>query len=307
MLTALQVANRKRGIGGSDAAAVIGLSPWRTPYDVWAEKSGLAAPFEGNEHTRAGELLEPVILQMYANRTGNEVRKPIGEDGAPLTLFHREHDFILCHPDGLVVDSERLVECKNTKSDYEWGPEGTDQIPISHLIQVNHNMLVTGFEVADVAVLIAGWDFRVYEIRASKAIQRHLIEREGAFWRDVMEGRPPAPQTIEDAQRMYAIASINTLVQVDESAAAHHYELMRCRALKAEAEKGEAFHKAALMKFMGAADTLVDGRKVLATWNQTKGRASFDLERFRKDHPEIAASYTVTGAPGRQFLPKEIQ
>jgi len=183
-LTAEQYAARARGIGSSDAAAALGLNPYRQPIELWQEKSGQVAPFAGNEATRWGQLLEPAIRQEYAERTGRAVRLPAE------TLVHPVHAFMLAHPDG-VTDDRRLYEGKTARYPDGWGEPGTDQIPQHYLIQVQHALFVTALPVADVAVLIGGQDFRLYEVPADPELQEMLIAGEFDFWQHVVRGEPP--------------------------------------------------------------------------------------------------------------------
>lgn len=298
MLTATQVDQRRNGLGGSDAAAAAGVSRWKTPLDVYLEKRGEARPFEGNEYTRWGEALEPAIRQAYSDATGRIVRLP--ED----TLRHAAIPFLLCHPDG-VTDDGRLFEAKNTRSDRGWGEPGTDQVPIEYLVQVQHNMLVMGLRVADVAVLVAGSDFRIYEVPADRELQDMLIERESDLWMRIEKGMPPRPVNAADVHALYARATNGLQVQADDEM------LDRCRdliALRREREENETrieAHEVAIKAFMKDADTLVHGRDVLATWRESKPAARLDTAAIRSAHPDICEQFTKYGEPVRRFLLKE--
>jgi putative phage-type endonuclease len=179
---------RMTGIGGSDAAAVLGLSKWKTPLQVYLEKLGQGGLMLDNEAMAWGRALEPVIRQQYAERTGRIVYLP------DTALRHKEHDFMIANLDGY-TDDGRVLEVKTARSGQEWGEPGSDEIPTNYLLQVQHYLTVTGFEWADVAVLIGGSDFRIYEIRADKDLQALLIEGEAEFWQRVQDRNPPDPKT----------------------------------------------------------------------------------------------------------------
>lgn len=186
-------AERLTGIGGSDAAVALGLSPYRTPLELYLEKRGEIPPFEGNEATLWGQLLEPVVRDEYARRTGRQVSVP------PLAR-HPKHDFLIAHADGLTTDG-RCYEGKTARSADGWGEPGTDQIPQAYLIQVQHVMLVTATPVADVAVLIGGSDFRLYEVPADRELQDMIVEGEAAFWQRVQKGHAPDPDFSTESAR----------------------------------------------------------------------------------------------------------
>lgn len=299
-LTAEQVDARRTGFGGSDAAAACGISRWKSPLALYMEKRGESPAFEGNERTKWGEALEPVIRQEYAERTGRIVRLPVE------TLRHAKHGFMLCHPDGVTEDG-RLFEAKNTRHPEGWGEPGTDEVPQEHLIQVQHNMAVTGLPVADVVVLIGGSDFRIYEVPADPETQDLIASLERELWSSIERGVPPAPRTREDAALLFGGRSVERKVHAgqDIEAACETLRKLRSHAetIEQEIEAAEVAIKAA----MGEADTLMDGagRRVLATWKAAKGACRLDGAALLAAHPEIHGQFTRIGAPTRRFLLKD--
>lgn len=197
MLTAAQLAERTKGIGGSDAAAVLGLSRFKTQRQLYHEKRG-EYPLGLDESPESeviwwGRALEPIVRQKYAEKTGRTVRVPPG------TLHHHSHDFMLAHIDGFSTEpGTKPIEPANCRG-YEgktamlstgWGEEGTDEIPRDYLIQVHHYLAVTGFPVFDVCCLI-GRRFKAYEVPRDEEMVGMLIEAERAFWERVRNGDPP--------------------------------------------------------------------------------------------------------------------
>jgi putative phage-type endonuclease len=291
--------DRMSGIGGSDAPAVMGMSKWKTPLDVFLEKRGEAPEVLDSEPMKWGRLLEPIVRQEYAERSGQVVRL------APNEVIRAPHlPFMLCTPDG-VTENGRLYEGKCARTSEGWGEPGTDEIPEAYLIQVQHSLIVTKLSVADVAVLIGGSDFRVYEVPADPELQELIVDVESAFWRDVMAGEPPAPQTVEDAQRRFRDVRPGS-----ERTATHEIEgivgnLRRLRSQIAELEGMEEMHRALVMGFLGDAEVLTDlqGRP-LVTWKQAKGSTRFDAATFKADAPDLYAQYLKTGEATRRFLIK---
>ena len=183
------LAERRKGIGSSDAAAIAGLAPegWGSALSVYLDKLG-QLPERTTEPMRWGTRLEPAIAAAYQEETGVEISQP-----APLIVRHPEHSWMLASPDRLAAD--RIVELKTCSAFHaeQWGEPGTDEVPEHYLVQVQHQLAVTGMDLADVAVLIGGQDFRVYTLFRSEALISRLLEIEAAFWERVQQRQPPEP------------------------------------------------------------------------------------------------------------------
>lgn len=252
-LSAEQHERRRRGVGASDAAAAVGLNPYFSATELWMEKRGQLPPFEGNEATKWGKLLEPAVRQEYAEQSGRVVRLP------PETLVHPQHSWVVCHPDG-VTDDGRLYEGKTARFPDGWGEPGTDMVPEQYLIQCQHAMMVTGLMVADLAVLIGGQDFRLYEIPADPGLQEALLDAETEFWVHVTKGtRPPldltSPGAIGVLRKLYPGTDGRTVRATPEIEIARA-QLEEAKRAKKIAESAEAEGKAALLDFMGEASVL---------------------------------------------------
>lgn len=201
-LNAQQLAARSLGLGGSDAAAALGLSPWKTPLELFREKRGEdAGTIAESEPMRWGSLLEPVIRQEYSSRTGRVVRVP------ETTLVHPAHAFMIANLDGL-TDDGRLLEVKTARSAQDWGEPGTDAIPQHYLLQIQHYLIVTALPIADVAVLIGGSEYRQYEIPADAELQEMLVEGELEFWQRVESGEAPdadltSPRALDIVRKLF--------------------------------------------------------------------------------------------------------
>lgn len=176
---------RRQGIASSDAAAIVGLSPWGTPLDVWLEKRGLSAGKVATQAMHWGTRLEPVIADAYAERTGRTLEIP------PKLIRCTYTPWLLASLDR--VSDERIVELKTARTADGWGEPGTDEIPEQYIVQVHHQMLVTGAELADVAVLIGGSDFRVYNVPRNESLIDSLFVREREFWATVQGDAAPDP------------------------------------------------------------------------------------------------------------------
>ena len=186
---------RRKGIGGSDAAAIAGLNRWRSPIMVWLEKTGQVEPEEPGEAAYWGTVLEDVVAREFTKRTGKRVRRKNG------MLHHPEYPFMLANIDRLVVGEPAGLECKTTGeyNKHEWGDDG-EEIPPEYLLQVMHYMAVTGFEHWYMAVLIGGNKFKWFRVDRDQELIDYLIKIESDFWKLVQEGTPP-PMDGSDASR----------------------------------------------------------------------------------------------------------
>lgn len=292
------LAERRKGIGGSDVAALLGLSPWCSPIEVFLDKRGEIAAQPENEAMRWGNILEPVVRQEYSNRTGFEVLMPTG------MLQHPKHSFMLANLDGFTPEG-RLFEAKTARSPEGWGEAGSDEVPQGYLFQVQHYMAVTGYALTDIAVLIGGSDFRIYTVEADADLQSMMIDAEAEFWRRVIENEPPEPLTIEQAQALWGRSSASRAVVADEHLIAAVERLRETRAAIEYLRSQEDAEKLTIMSALQDADTLTgaDG-KPLVTWKASKPVRRVDSKLLRAKHPDIFTEVAPEGAPSRPFLLK---
>lgn len=288
---------RRSGIGGSDIAAIIGASRYKTAYQVWAEKTGLVQGSPDNPAMLWGRKLEPVILQHYAETTGRAVSQCD-------MLRHPKYPFMVANLDGF-TDDKRIVEIKTARRADAWGEPGTDQVPQEYFLQVQWYMAVTGFDVSDIAVLIGASDYRQYEISADPELQDMLIREASLFWSCVESGTPPAATGIEDAKLKYRSPESGSSM-VASSDVELMVEQMHAAILKTDEWSAKADHlKASIMLAMGSNELLTtpDG-SLLATWKARKGAARLDSSALKVAHPDIYAKFVKTGEATRTFTLK---
>lgn len=296
---------RRTGIGGSDVAAMLGLSPWKTPLALYLEKRGEAAGEQpDNEAMAWGRRLEPVVRQAYADATGHEVR--VLSD----MVRHPTREFMLANLDGFVIPAsgapKRVFEAKTARTAQGWGEPGSDEIPQQYLLQVQHYLAVTGFAVADVAVLIGGSDFRVYEVPEDVELHSMLFDAEAEFWDRVKRGDPPEPVTAADAIARWGRASRAEAVLADDEAMRAIAALQELRVAAEHHDMAVEQWRAVLMRKLGERDTMVDkAGRTLLTWKASSAPQRFDAAAFRAAHPALAAEFTRAGEPSRRFLIKD--
>lgn len=251
---------RRRGIGSSDAAAVLGVDPHRTPLMVYCEKRGLAEPFEGNFHTRRGLAVEPVIL--------DEAERLLGSPIADRQVFCASADrpWQLATLDGLTADG-RVVEAKSVgrRQWAMWGEEGTDDVPMHYLAQVQHQLAVTGRDEAVIAADLGG-EVVLYRVRRDERLIGRMVEIEAAFWAGVLDGIAPPVTDAADVEvlaRLHPVTDAAIDLPPDVAAIVDRYAEFGRVAREAEAQR--ALAKAELLAALGDAGrgTLPDGREVV--------------------------------------------
>lgn len=177
---------RRAGLGGSDIAAVCGMSRYKSPMGVYLDKLGELPPLEDNPKMKAGRMLEPVIADWFAEETGMKVMKQNA------IFQHPDHKFMLANIDRWLPGLNAGLEIKNT-SEYcreDWA--GT-QAPTEYVLQCNHYMAVLNADRWFVAVLLGGWDFQWRVIERDEDLINNLITIESEFWNgNVLAKIPPS-------------------------------------------------------------------------------------------------------------------
>lgn len=185
---------RKAGIGGSDAAAACGLSRWKSPFQLWSEKTDRIVPAKAGEAAYWGSQLETLLRAEVAKRMPEvEVRE------CPFFLRSKEHKYMLANIDGYVKNEDgsfSVLEIKtaNAYAVQDW----QDGLPIEYFAQIMHYMVVTGMSSAYVAVLLGGNEFRIQKYDRDEEMIRHIIQMEEHFWYDYMLKDTPPEATAKD-------------------------------------------------------------------------------------------------------------
>ncbi|MDA7028494.1 YqaJ viral recombinase family protein [Bacillus sp. CLL-7-23] len=180
---------RRKGIGGSDASVILGLNKWKTPFELWLDKTG-QVPVDDSHSEAAyfGSMLEDIVAKEFEIRSGKKVRRK------NQMLRHSEHDFIIANVDRMVVGEKAILECKTTSA-YNLKEWENDEIPDSYIIQVQHYLGVLGpeYKKAYFAVLIGGNKFIWKEIERDEELINMIFTAEVEFWHDkVLGGKAPA-------------------------------------------------------------------------------------------------------------------
>lgn len=299
---------RRTGIGSSDAAAAVGLSPYKSQLELWLEKTGrdaeLAKPDPNDDSSPLywGTLLEPIVAAHYTKRTGNRVRR------VNAVLQHPDADktWMLANIDREVVGATdvQILECKTAG---EFGARlWKDGVPEYVQCQVQHQLAVTGKAAADVCVLICGQEVRIHRIERDDALIARLVELERAFWHYVETDTPPPADGSDSAAKAlqclypYETGTVLDLSQDREMCTAFA-DLVTVREEIAVREKLEAELKQRIQQRMGDA-----GKARFETgevsWKRSKDSVVLDVARLLKDQPDLITRYPLVRSGSRRFL-----
>jgi putative phage-type endonuclease len=184
-------AARLTGLGGSEVAAVLGLSKWESRFSLWHRKRGEVGPQSEKPEMEWGKRLEPVVLSKFFDE-----HPELWRMGEGRTYRNDARPWQIANPDELALPYEgrgpaAIVEAKTADDDFEWGPTGSDIIPVYYRCQVQWYMDCLGLKVAHVAVLIRGRDYREYEIPYDPEEARFLRGKAAAFIRSLRHNQRP--------------------------------------------------------------------------------------------------------------------
>ena len=287
----LQQPDRATYIGGSDVAAILGVSPWQTRYQLWAQKTGLVTiqtdPVKEKIFAR-GKRLEPVILQMFEDESGLHV------DHRNRRFQDSEYPFLAAEIDGETGDQNIDAKTAQPFARHLWGEPGSDEIPLYYTAQFMHGLMVTGREVCHVAAMIGLDDFRIFKVQRDDELIALIREKELEFWELVQSQTPPPIETAEDALSVWPTSHPET-VSVSEIVADHFAELKAIKAqIKALEADEESLRNALLPAFEDAEAIEYDGR-ILATW-KSQNTTRLDQKAIAAAHPEIVEQFKVTSS-----------
>lgn len=302
---------RRQGIGGSDAAAILGLDPWRSPMAVWLDKTGrLPLEREETEWQRWGHRLEQAVAAEFCYRTGLVV----GVEQAQAQ--HPELPWMRATLDGLVYESPQpdgahrrdalgLLEIKTAswRSPVSWRD---GRVPDHVAVQVQHNLEVAQLDHAWLAVLLDGQELRIHELERDPDTVAALVEAEREFWQRVESGNPPPadaqPSTTEALREAYQQPELGATLELDREGR----DLVEAYRLAKQEEKAAAADAQALANqleaLLGTAELGLYGGRPIVTWKRVQSER-VDLKALREEHPKLVRRYTRTETARRLLLP----
>ena len=291
---------RSHYIGGSDAAAVIGLNPWVSPYTLWAEKSGKLPVFEGNLATEVGTYLEEFVAQKFAQETGKKVRR------SNQSFLNSDYPFAIANIDREIIGEDAGLEIKTT-SELNMRKFKSGEYPANYYCQCVHYLAVTGKQRWYLAVLIGNKEFKWFTIERDEDEIEALMTAEGEFYNHVKTGVPPAidgtASTTAAIKTIFADSNDETVDLFGCTYDLDRYVALNNQIKELETMRDEASNRIKLI--MGESGS-GECDKYKVSW-KTQTRNMFDSKKFAADHKEMDLSGYYKSSSTRAFRVTEIK
>lgn len=302
---------RKTGIGGSDMAAIKGLSPWATAVTIWLDKTqpDNIDPSPSSPRLDLGTWLEEPLAKWYEQETGRKVQRFSRMLRKGHVIGHI--DRLVC-PDGKKrafsahgVFAERFLEIKTTGEPSDW-EEG---VPAYYLDQIHTYFgLAESLQVCDVPVV----SIKPFVERDIKSVERddEIASQQiefGNWWWDeyVAANKPPPCVSEEDAKAVWRVREKGKIYTATPAQVEAVKKLKSIEAAKAELDAEASAIRADLENAMQDADTMkAEDGKTLLTWRQSEGRKTTSWKSVAAElnaPADLVEKFTVTGEPFRTF------
>ncbi|UUI41150.1 YqaJ viral recombinase family protein [Oceanobacillus oncorhynchi] len=294
--------NRKSGIGGSDSSTILGFNAWKSPFELYIDKTSEEVQEIDNEAIHWGNVLEDVVAEEFTRRTGKKVRR------RNQTFRHPDYDFMIANIDRDVVGENALLECKTTNAFNSDAWEG-EHIPPAYICQLQHYMAVLDYEKAYIAVLIGGQKFVWKEVDRDDEFIELMIEQEKHFWEEhVLKEIPPEIDGTKSASellnKMYPEDNGETIMLKSDDA---EMLIEAIESIKSEVKEKQSLQKEyenKLKMMVGDAQTGVTPRFEIKLKTVKSNR--LDSKSLRKELPDIAEKYT-NQSTSRRLTIKQIE
>ena len=280
---------RSKGLGGSDAGAVMGLNPYKSAYSLWAEKTGqISNVVEENEAIRLGNDLEDYVAKRFAEQENKKIKR------SSYCYQSKEFPFMRANVDRLIVGENAALECK-TANPFKDGDYSNDIIPPTYYCQCLHYMAVCGFDRMYLAVLVFQKGFYTYVIdRGNEAVEadiRALIKAESEFWKLVEDGTAPdidgSESTAQTLKQLHKdeLKTVFDLTEYDEKLDEIQELKEQQKELKTRQKTLENELKEILINYDFGRSSIYNVSAKITLSNR------FDVDRFKKENANIYESY----------------
>lgn len=288
-LTQQELERRKKHIGSSDMPVILGLSPWRTAYDLWLEKTGKLMPQASseNEAMALGHAMEGHLLRWGAQQIGDIkiIRNQFRVHQAG--ILSCTHDALERTGKPIGLEAKTAGILRGFADREEWGEDKTDEIPENYIIQCQVQLMVSGLEIVYVPALLGGRGRHLYVVKPNKDIQDIILERAHDFWeKNVLRDIPPEGLPSIDVAR-YIRRSTGKRVNL-EARLVNEWRILDAAAKEAADKADQA--KAAVLAALGDAEQGdSDAGIVIAKPTVTK---RIDTEAIKSKYPDIVRELT---------------
>ncbi|AXY24929.1 hypothetical protein CL176_02195 [Suicoccus acidiformans] len=288
---------RSKGLGGSDIGSVLGLNPYKSPYQVWLEKTGQLEPEDLSDKVaiQIGNELEDLVARMFTQQTGKSVRKD------NKTHYHKEYPFLLANIDRKVTAEHALLECKTTSA-FNADQWKGDNIPASYLMQVQHYLNVLDYDRAYIAVIIGNHDFVYKEIEKDPELIDLYQEQAVKFWTEnvmqmiepEVDGSYSTKQALESVA--YEPGKAEPLQPAQREIAEYILSMKQDIKLQQDLQKQS---ENILKDYMAKNElTELTSESMAITWKTVK-RKTIDSKRLKTERPDIYEEYSKESSSKR--------
>lgn len=274
---------RRKGICGTDVAAILGIDEYRCALDVWQDKRGMLPDREPNEAMKQGIEFEDYIARRFQEASGIEISDICHNIGS------KQYPWALCNPDRWIVSENAGLECKFT-SPYNADKFSDTEFPKRYYTQCVHNMAVTGADHWYLAVLIACKEFRWYKIERNQEEIDALMEFERNFYenylqKDILPDVDNSELTTKALGRMFINHDNLDYAELPElKSVCQRIDVIKNSIKELESEE-EALRQEIMREMETVSSANVDGEyKLLYRTGKTR---SFDRALFEKKYPEV--------------------
>lgn len=284
---------RSQGLGGSDIGVVLGLNDFKTPYQLWLEKTGQIEIEDISDKVaiQVGNSLEQLVADIFTQETGIEVQKD------NKTHFHKDYPFLLANIDRKIVGERALLECKTTSVFNKKSWEG-DDIPASYFMQVQHYLNVLDYDFAYIAVIVGNHEFIYKKIERDQELIELYTKRVEKFWNEnILKKIPPdIDGSIETNQYLSQLFYDQPESKIDLSA--DHIKLVKEIVSLKEAQKhinDNLKTKENMLKhYLGQQEATTGYGLGIKVSYKAQSRTSIDTKKLKAERPDIFEQYSKT-------------
>lgn len=292
---------RKLGLGGSDAAAVIGLNKFCSPFQLYLEKTGQTEPFLGNDYTEAGQRLEPVVYQWFFDKNPQFVPIPTPKY---YTVKHPIHNMIMGSPDGIFMDEEgrmQVLEIKTTrfKIDLDFPPE-------SWFTQAGYYAYILGYSHFTICILEAGFKLSYRSYAVDVEYCEWVVDSCVNFWNNhILTGTPPDPENDEDIVKRYP-TDTGEYLEADVEVISQHSAILKLSEQEGQIKDAIDSIKTELKLKLQDKSGYVSENRALFTFKTSKDGTTLDAKKLQEEKPEIYNEFLKVKPGNRSFLVKPL-
>ncbi|MDT2797143.1 YqaJ viral recombinase family protein [Enterococcus cecorum] len=283
--------DRRKGIGGSDVATILGLNKYKSVYQLWLEKTDqIEVTSAQSEAAYWGNTLEEVVAEEFSKRTGKKVRR------RNRVFEHSKYPFLRANIDRDIVGENAVLECK-TANQYLANEWDEDEIPIQYICQVQHYMNVLNLDYVYFAVLIGGQKFVWKKMERDQELIDMITEKLVAFWTENVEkGIEPTIDGLKATSDFLTQRYLDTDESETELNAAFDENIANLARLKSDKkviEENITLLENELKQALGKADATIGiTPNNIVSWKKMQSKR-LDKKKLIDKYPDIAADEDI--------------